>query len=264
MRERGPGLRIGVTQWSVDGRGPETLFRAAALGFDTIHLSSGELDGDLRLDDDAVREAYLRATRESGVAIEAISPGDLNDLGLTSPAGSTNADACRDSIRIAIDAAVDMHVPLVFLPSFRAGEIRDESDLRRTAEVLAEACDLAAGRPLTIATENTLDAEGNLRLLAAAGPSRRCACCSTRRTRRSGGTTSHRWSTSCGRTWRTRSMSRTATTARWATRVLGEGQSGFPEDRAGASGARLPGRAHLRERRTSAIAAPARHATSRP
>ena len=24
MRERGPGLRIGVTQWSVDGRGPET------------------------------------------------------------------------------------------------------------------------------------------------------------------------------------------------------------------------------------------------
>ena len=34
-----------------------------------------------------------------------------------------------------------MRVPLVFLPSFRAGEIRDESDLCRTAEVLAEAYD---------------------------------------------------------------------------------------------------------------------------
>ena len=36
-----------------------------------------------------------------------------------------------------------MGVPLVFLPSFRAGEIRDDADLRRTAEVLAEACDYA-------------------------------------------------------------------------------------------------------------------------
>ena len=168
MHQRGPGLRIGVTQWSVDGRGPETLFRAASLGFDTIHLSSGELDGDLRLDDDAVRDGYLRASRESGVAIDAISPGDLNDLGLTSPAGSVNASRCMDSIRIAIDAAVEMGVPLVFLPSFRAGEIRDDADLRRTAEVLAHACDHAADRPVTIATENTLGTEGNLRLLAAA------------------------------------------------------------------------------------------------
>jgi len=168
----GRGLRIGVAQWSVDGRGPETMHRAAALGFDTIHLSSGELDGDLRLDDDTVRDAYLRAGRETGVAIDAIAAGDLNDLGMTSPAGSAQARKCRDSIRIAIEAAGEMNVPLVFLPSFRVGEIHHEADLRRTAEVLAEACDHAASRSVTVATENTLDAAGNLMLVRAVGPSR--------------------------------------------------------------------------------------------
>ena len=136
---------IGVTQWSLDGRGPDTIESAAALGFETIHLDSGSLDGDLRLDDDGLRERYRRAAHDCGVSIGAISGGDLNDLGLTSPAGSSNATRCELSIRIAIEAAHDMGVPLIFLPSFRAGEIHDDADLSRTAEVLAAACDHASG-----------------------------------------------------------------------------------------------------------------------
>jgi sugar phosphate isomerase/epimerase len=101
------------------------------------------------------------------VQILAVAPGYLNDYGPVSPAGSDNARKCRDIIRVAIDAAADLSVPLVFLPSFRAGEIRDERDLARTAEVLQEACEYAAGRPLALATENTLDAAGNLKLLEA-------------------------------------------------------------------------------------------------
>ncbi|HEX2469494.1 MAG TPA: TIM barrel protein [Candidatus Limnocylindrales bacterium] len=161
-------ISLGVTAWSLDGRGPETVERAAALGFDTIHLDSGALDGDLRLDDDAVRERYRRASRACAVTIGAIAGGDLNDLGLTSPAGSRNAARCWDSIRIAIDAAAAMDVPVVFLPSFRAGEILDAAGLHRTGEVLAAACDYARSQPVTIASENTLSVAGNLRLLEAA------------------------------------------------------------------------------------------------
>jgi sugar phosphate isomerase/epimerase len=160
-----PGNQIGVTAWSVAGRGPAAVHRAADLGFETVHIDSGELDGDLRLDDDAVRERYLRACRERGVTIGAVAGGDLNELGLTSPAGSRAASRCWDSVRIAIDAAVEMLVPVVFLPSFRAGEIRDDAGLRRTADVLAAACAYVGERRVTVATENTLDAEGNLRLL---------------------------------------------------------------------------------------------------
>ena len=169
MRARHHGMCIGVTQWSVDGQGPDALHQAAALGFEAIHLSSGEPDDARTLGDAALRDAYVQAARDTGVAISAIAPGGLNDLGLNSPSDSPNGRACWDRIRIAIDAAVEMDVPLVFLPSFRAGEIRDARGLRRTADVLASACDYVAGRPVTIATENTLGADGNLQLLAEAG-----------------------------------------------------------------------------------------------
>jgi hypothetical protein len=108
------------------------------------------LDSQLRLDDDEVRERYLQAGRACGVRIGAIAGADLNHLGLTSPAGSRNARRCWDSIRIAIDAAADMDVAMVFLPSFRAGEIRDDAGLRRTAEMLAAACDYARARPMRL------------------------------------------------------------------------------------------------------------------
>jgi L-ribulose-5-phosphate 3-epimerase len=163
-----PGIRIGVTAWSLDGDGPETVHGAAALGFESVHISSGALDGPFRLDDDRVREEYRRASADTGVRIDAISPGDLNDLGMTSGPGTPAAARVGQTIRIAIEAAIDLAVPLVFLPSFRAGEIRTDEDLRRTADVLAEACDLAAGR-LTIATENTLGSADNRRLLEASG-----------------------------------------------------------------------------------------------
>jgi sugar phosphate isomerase/epimerase len=160
--------RIGVCQWSVDGRGVETLHQAAALGFNAIHLDAGDLDSDLSLERLAVRADYMRAARETGVWIGALSP-PLNDYGLCSPAGSTDANRCRDLIRVAIDAAAEMDVPLVFFPSFRVGEIKSDDDLARTAEALAEACAYAQGRPVSLASENTLGLEGNLRLLQAAG-----------------------------------------------------------------------------------------------
>jgi L-ribulose-5-phosphate 3-epimerase len=164
-----PEIRYGVTQWSLDGDGPETILRAAELGFRSIHLSSGALDGRWRLDGDGVRAAYVRAASEAEVRIDALSPGDLNDLGLGSPKGSATADRCALSIRIAVDAALDMGVPLVFLPSFRAGEIRTDVDLRRTAEVLSETCELVSGTSVTIATENTLSVDGNRALLETSG-----------------------------------------------------------------------------------------------
>jgi 2-epi-5-epi-valiolone 7-phosphate 2-epimerase len=161
--------RIGVCQWSVDGRGVETLHQAAVLGFNAMHLDANDLGSDLSLERPEVRADYVQAAQESGVQITGLAPGPLNALGLTSPPGSANALRCRELIRVGIDAAEEMGVPLVFLTSFATGEIKNDDDLARTAEVMAEACAYAQGRPVSLATENTLGLEGNLRLLQAVG-----------------------------------------------------------------------------------------------
>jgi 2-epi-5-epi-valiolone 7-phosphate 2-epimerase len=162
-------IKCGVCQWSVDGAGVQALARAAELGFTAIHLDAGPLDSDLLLDDPARLAAHRQAARESGVQIGAVSPSYLNDYGPTNPPSSESARRCQQLIEIAIGAAAQLGAPLVFVPSFRAGEIRDDTDLRRTAEVLQAACDLAAPHGLLVASENTLGVEGNLRLLELTG-----------------------------------------------------------------------------------------------
>ncbi len=158
-------IRIGVCQWSLDGRGPDMLARAAELGFNAVHLDGDDfLSGDSSLDGAAVA-AYAQAAASSGVTITAVAPGRLNQLGLTSPAGSEQARSCEWSIALAIHAAARLGAPLIYLPSFANGEIRDESGLRRTAEAMQAACDLAAQDGLLVATENTLGAADNRRLL---------------------------------------------------------------------------------------------------
>lgn len=162
-------VTIGVTQWSLDGLGVETLHAAAELGLTAIHIDAGELGGDLLLDKPSLQAAYSNAARETGVSITGIAPGYLNSYGLTNINDPSNVKRCRQLIHIAIDAAAEMNVPLVFIPSFGASEIRTQEDLLCTARVLEEACVYAADRGLSLSTENTLDANGNLRLLDAVG-----------------------------------------------------------------------------------------------
>lgn len=159
-------VTLGVCQWSLDRRGPDALARAAELGFTAMHLDGGVLAGDWSPDGPAVAGTYSDAAEQAGVRIVAVAPGRLNELGLTSPAGSENARSCEGSITVAIRAAAHLGAPLIYLPSFVNGEIRDEDGMRRTAEVMRAACDLAADHGVSVATENTLSAADNLRLLA--------------------------------------------------------------------------------------------------
>jgi sugar phosphate isomerase/epimerase len=151
--------KIGVAQWCLDRNGPEALYRAAELGLSALHIDAEE--SGLA----SVRQAYLRAARETGVEITAIGINAMNDW---EPAGfqaGTASEKAWAAIRAAIEAADLMKVRLVYLPSFERAEIRTKGDLARTADALRMACDYARVTPVMIATENTLGLDDNLRLV---------------------------------------------------------------------------------------------------
>ncbi len=102
-------VKVGVTQWSPDGYGVETIYNATVLGFTAIQIDVGSFESDLLLDDTKLQKAYSQAAQDTGVKISAIAPGSLNDYGLTSPAGSVNANRCWNLIRIANEAAIQMN-----------------------------------------------------------------------------------------------------------------------------------------------------------
>jgi sugar phosphate isomerase/epimerase len=151
----------------LDRTGVDAVYRAAELGLSAIQIDAGEPGVAPLLNESAVRRAYQRAAQEAGVRITALAVNLLNIYGMTNPAGSEKFNRCWDAIVIALDAAADMDVELVYLPSFNDGEIRGQADLARTAEVLQRACRHVEDTKVLVATENTLGPAETLLLIEA-------------------------------------------------------------------------------------------------
>lgn len=161
--------RIGVVQWRLDCSGVEALYRAAELGFAAIHVDAGGRNGSPFLYDTATLRLYQTACADTGIAITGIAVNALNQYGLPGSFHTDNTDNSWKVIQCAIDAAAALNVGLVFLPSFHKSEIRGHDELQRTAEVLKHACLYGASSQVLIATENSLGARENLRLVQLVG-----------------------------------------------------------------------------------------------
>lgn len=160
-------LPLGVTQWSLGLTGTECLSAAAALGFSTLHLDYGPPGTSGCLGRAWVREEFRVSAGRQGLKLAAIV---INWL--TESRSAEAADVARD-IEEAVEAAARLGAELLVLPSFGAAEIRSDHALRAAAARLRFACEVADRMegPL-VATENTLDARGNERLLRLADHAR--------------------------------------------------------------------------------------------
>ncbi len=156
-------IKVGVCQWIMDRSGVDAVARAAELGFAGIQLGISEDDVEIRRP--ALQQACLRASQETGVEIVGFGINTMNELPLYSPPDSDEGRRCRDLLRSALDTALAMGVGLVYCPSFFAAEIRTDDQLERAGAALRSGCEYIEGQPVLLATENTLDAAGNRRLM---------------------------------------------------------------------------------------------------
>lgn len=162
-------VRFGVAAWCLDASGPDALARAARLGLTCIQIDAGAPGDSYHVGSPDVIDAFRRASEDHGVALIGIGAKAVNDIGMTERAGSSAEQRCRGIMRSAIEGAAALGVGFVFFPSFRASEIRDERDLERTASLLGWACREGARHGIRIGSENSMGAEGNLRLASAVG-----------------------------------------------------------------------------------------------
>lgn len=158
-------MNIGVTQWTLDVKGAATVARASELGFKFVQLDAGGWSGWVEKLDAANRDDYAQASRETGVELVGIGVNPVNEYSLLSSAGSAELREAVGVVMGAIEQADYLNIPLVYVPAFNASEMKRDGDIQKTAEVLAELAGYAAERGIELASENTLDAAGQLRLL---------------------------------------------------------------------------------------------------
>ncbi len=94
----------------------------------------------------------------SGVAVNA-----SGIYAMTAPKGDIGREIVEHAIRLGIDCASRLNIPIIHVPSFRASNIISDSHLEYTAQCLQAACDYAADKNVVVCTGNHLDTERQLR-----------------------------------------------------------------------------------------------------
>ena len=158
-------IRIAVCQWILDRSGVAALARAAGLGFAGIQLGLVDEKTAYDLREPALQHAYLQAAQECGVEILGFGVNALNRYPLHSHPDSEDGRIAWRILSGALDTAHAMNVGLVYCPAFLKAEIRTEEELARACAMLRRGCEYIDGGPLLLATENSFDAAGHLRLI---------------------------------------------------------------------------------------------------
>jgi L-ribulose-5-phosphate 3-epimerase len=156
-----PSFPISACDWSIDCRHDLAAFAVAKeIGLDGVEVSFGEpgVENDLR--DEAVREKYLSAAADSGVAISSLAMGILNKIPFSS------APQTEQWVGDCIEVMPKLGVTNVLLAFFGKADIKDDPKLQ--AEVIARLKRLAPkaeANGVVLGLETTLDAEQHIHIV---------------------------------------------------------------------------------------------------
>ncbi|MCC2875070.1 sugar phosphate isomerase/epimerase [Lachnoclostridium pacaense] len=161
--------KLGVCEWCLPVQGTALWKRLKNCGIDSIQIDTGLYEAGVPLIFPEVREAYLEAAREAQIELCSASNMSLCDYGMVHPESDSAYAACREIIQKSIDALSAMNIPLLMVPSFFDGEIKDEDGFRNTAKMLKWACEYGADKGVVISWENGMSVEENLRMIDMVG-----------------------------------------------------------------------------------------------
>jgi sugar phosphate isomerase/epimerase len=149
-------IRLGICHWSVPIPGPYACKWVSEWGLEGMQLEMGEPEKGFPLSKEYVRRAYAEMGEEYHIEFPSVVVGTTKKYALTLRGSSEDQQMTVTAIRKTMDAAPDLRASVVMIPSFGASAMESTEDMRRTAEVLSWACDLAMDKGLTVATENLL------------------------------------------------------------------------------------------------------------
>lgn len=162
-KERGYGMKVkfGACEWALPGNGVGSVKLAKAVGLQGLQLGFLSYERGFMLSQQWFRDHYMEEGARYGIEFPSMAVCEFDLYGMKNPPESEKGRIAHDIIGMAVEAAADMKMKAVMMPSFVDGFIDTDQDLEHTARALQYACDLAADRGLIIASENLLTLERN-------------------------------------------------------------------------------------------------------
>ena len=161
----GKGILFGICEWAFPVQGPYFIKMAAQMGFDGVELDLGTYEHNFPLSNRKIQQAYLEEAQKWGISFSALAVNTLCDYGMKNPEGSRKREIAVTAIEKAVQAAYEMDINLIQLPSFDDGYINTEKEYQSFRECIRYACQIAQDKGITVSTENVLSADENLKLI---------------------------------------------------------------------------------------------------
>lgn len=162
-------FKLGICIWGFPVQGPKGLQIAAGMGFKGAAIDLGKYEDGYPLSDPQVQKEYLKTSLMSGIEIASLSVEVLNQYGLSNPPDSKKGKIAQEACYRGLDAAAELGVKVLQLPSFNDGEIKDEDGFWYTCEQIGLLCEKAKKYGIVVATENVLSIQDSLRMIEAVG-----------------------------------------------------------------------------------------------
>ena len=159
-------VKFGACEFTLPGCSIGSVKLAKEVGLAGLQLDLGSYERGFLLSQKWIRDYYKEECDKYGIVIPSIAIVAFDNFGLRNPKGTEKGDMVYRIMDIAAEAAVDMKVEMIMVPSFVDGIIKTKEDMEITAKALKYICRAVASSGITVTTENTLTIEDNKKLIA--------------------------------------------------------------------------------------------------
>lgn len=160
-----PKLKVGACDWSIGKRGDIGAFQVAKeIGLAGVQVSLGTDEDNMQLRQQELQRAYLKASKDTGVAIASLAIGELNRVPYKSEPRTDQW------VWDSVDVARTLGVSVILLAFFDKNDLRgDEIGKREVVRKLREVAPKAAQNNIILGIESYLSAEEHVDIIQRVG-----------------------------------------------------------------------------------------------
>ncbi len=158
-------FKIGACDWSIGKQGDVTGFELAKrIGLEGLQVSLGTLADDMKLRRREVQEAFLEASRKTGVAIASLAIGEMNNIPYKSD------ERAEQWVSDSIDVCRALGCRVVLLAFFYKGDVKgDKAGTDEVVRRLRKVAPKAEKGGVQLGFESWLSAEEHMDIIDRVG-----------------------------------------------------------------------------------------------
>lgn len=154
-------IKFGACEWALPGNGIGSIRIAKEVGLEGLQLGFVSYERGFLFSQKYFRDMYMEEAEKYKIELPSMAVCEFDNYGLKNPKSSEKGKIAYEIIDMAIEAAADMRMKMIMMPSFVDGFMDTDEDIAVTAQALKYACKLAAKHNIVIATENLLTIKRN-------------------------------------------------------------------------------------------------------